>query len=69
MPERFLALPEVRRVCGGLSKTELYRKMQRGEFPRPVTLGGRRVAWLQSEVERWMRERVAERDADSARCA
>jgi len=60
--ERFVALPEVRRLVV-LSKTEIYRRMARGEFPRPVSLGGRRVAWLASEVERWMQARVAERDA------
>ncbi len=62
MTECFLALPEVRRLVGGLSKTQIYTRMGRGQFPRPVSLGNRRVAWLEREVRDWMAARVAERD-------
>ena len=62
MTERFLALPEVRRLVGGLSKTQIYTRMGRDEFPRPVPLGNRRVAWLEREVREWMEVRIAERD-------
>ncbi len=62
MTERFLALPEVRRLIGGLSKTQIYTRMGRDEFPRPVSLGNRRVAWLEREVRTWMEARVAARD-------
>lgn len=47
----------------GLKKTALYEMMKRGEFPRPVRLGGlgaRPVGWLESEVQAWISARVAE---------
>jgi prophage regulatory protein len=40
-----------------LRRSELYRQLGLGRFPPPVRLGERRVAWRQSDVERWMAER------------
>jgi prophage regulatory protein len=57
MADRFIAA----RV--GLSKTEIYRRVSAGKFPRPVPLGPQRVAFLESEIEAWMAERVKARDA------
>ncbi len=39
-----------------LSKPTIYRLMHIGRFPRakPLTPGGRRVAWKQSEVSDWI---------------
>jgi prophage regulatory protein len=31
-------------------------------FPRPVSLGSRAVAWIESEVQDWILERIEERD-------
>jgi prophage regulatory protein len=45
-----------------LSKSYVYRLMRAGTFPRPVTLGPARVAWLEAEVNRWLNARVRERD-------
>ena len=36
-----------------------------GKFPRRVKVGELRVAWLESEVEAWIKARVAERDAEA----
>jgi hypothetical protein len=36
--------------------------MSKGTLPLPVVLGPKSVAWLQSEIDRWIRDRVAERD-------
>ena len=44
----------------GLSKRTIWRRIQAGEFPRPVRLGGataRAVGWRCSDVEQWMAER------------
>jgi len=32
-------------------------------FPKRIRLGNNRVAWLLSEVEGWIDERIAQRDA------
>lgn len=56
--DKFLPLPEVcQRIC--LRKSWIYDAMQRGEFPRPIYLTPRRVAWRESDIEAWMAERIA----------
>lgn len=59
--ERFLRLPEVIHQCG-LSRSTLYDLIARNAFPAQVSLGGKNVAWLQSEITAWMEERVAHRN-------
>ena len=34
-----------------------------GKFPKRLAVGENRVGWLLSEVEDWINERVADRDA------
>jgi len=70
---RFLRLPEVQRRVP-FSRSTIYRKIATGEFPRPYDLGadparavrlGRTVAaWLESEIEDWIRARVAARNSE-----
>jgi prophage regulatory protein len=48
----FLRLRVVIRVTG-LSRSTLYRLIANGQFPRPVRLGPRAVAWRRSDVEAW----------------
>ncbi|EIW3594717.1 AlpA family transcriptional regulator [Salmonella enterica] len=58
--ERFLRLPEVMHQCG-LSRSTLYDLIKKNAFPQQITLGGKNVAWLQSEVTAWMADRIAQR--------
>ncbi|MBY7668015.1 MULTISPECIES: AlpA family transcriptional regulator [Vibrio] len=60
-PMRFLKLKEVMEKTA-LSRSAIYRKMSDGEFPQSVSLGDRAVAWVDSEVQDWVIDRVAERD-------
>ncbi|EOV1093888.1 AlpA family transcriptional regulator [Vibrio fluvialis] len=60
-PMRFLKLKEVMEKTA-LSRSAIYRKMNDGEFPQSVSLGDRAVAWVESEVQDWVIDRVAERD-------
>ncbi|WP_321959634.1 helix-turn-helix transcriptional regulator [Paraburkholderia tropica] len=54
--ERLIRLREVRaRVSLGAST--VYRYLAAGKFPRPVDLGGGRVAWRESEVDAWIANR------------
>lgn len=48
------------------NRVTLSRRIKRGEFPAPIRVGSRNVAWLQSEIDAWQAGRVAERD-ESAR--
>ena len=60
-----LRLPQVK-LRTGLSRSELYRRIAAGVFPAPVKIGERASAWSLTEVERWIAERIAERDAKTA---
>ena len=51
---RLLRIPEVCRQTG-LGKSYIYSMIQSGHFPGPKRLGVRAVAWLQSEVDAWIR--------------
>jgi prophage regulatory protein len=39
----------------GLSRSTLYRKIERGTFPRQVRISERCVGWREAEIERWLR--------------
>lgn len=58
--ERFIRLPEVLYTTG-LSRSTVYEMMTRRQFPAQISLGGKAVAWLESEIENWMVERIANR--------
>lgn len=60
MAERFMTMKQVVGQVA-LSKTELYRKIRAGTFPRPVPLGPQKVAFVESEVTAWMADRVRAR--------
>ncbi len=48
----FLRLQAVIRVTG-LSRSTLYRLIADEQFPRPVRLGPRAVAWRRADIEAW----------------
>lgn len=54
--QRLLRRPEVE-GCTGQSRSTLYDWMKRGEFPQPVKLGARLVAWHDSNVTAWLESR------------
>jgi len=41
------------------SKTSIYGWMKAGDFPQPVKLGPRAVAWRRSDVDRWIDSRAS----------
>lgn len=41
----------------GLSRSSVYRLVATGEFPSPVRLGARSVAWRAEEVDQWVDRR------------
>jgi len=55
----FLRLRQVKAMTG-LSKTTLYDRIKKGTFPAPVSLGGRSVGWIESEVAAWQDARIDE---------
>jgi prophage regulatory protein len=56
--EALLKLPEVKRRVG-LSKTDIYIMMSANRFPRNVKISIRSVAWVESEIENWVQQKIA----------
>jgi len=56
---RLLLEPEVRARLGGISHSTLWRMMRDSalEFPKPVTLSKRRVAWIESQIDAFIASR------------
>jgi prophage regulatory protein len=54
-PEALLRLSDLTQMVR-LSRSEIYRRMEAGRFPRPVQVGEAAVAWRQSEIVRWITE-------------
>ncbi len=55
--ERFLRLHEIL-ARTGLSRSTLYAQVSEGRFPEPVNIGERSVAWLESEVDAWINQKI-----------
>jgi prophage regulatory protein len=51
-PGRLLKIADVVRETS-LHRATIYRRVAQGEFPRPVPIGGGRVAWTERSVESW----------------
>lgn len=48
-------------ACG---RTRIYAGIAAGTFPKPVRVGCRSL-WVESEVDQWIADRIAERDMGS----
>lgn len=60
MSDAILKLSSVSKVTT-LGRTNIYKKIKEGTFPKPISLGPRAVGWLQSEIDEWIKGRVAAR--------
>ena len=47
----------------GLGASSIYAMMKQGKFPKAITLSERRVAWIESDVDQWISERIASHKA------
>jgi prophage regulatory protein len=56
----FIRLEQVK-ARTGLSRSTLYAYIHAGRFPAPVTISDRCVAWVESEIDAWISERIASR--------
>ena len=59
MANTILRLPVVIKRTG-LSRSTIYLMMSRDAFPKTVSLGERAVGWIESEVDEWLEERIAD---------
>lgn len=56
-PTRLLRRREVESLTG-LRRTAIYEAMARGQFPRPIALTARSVAWPERDVQSWIEARL-----------
>lgn len=61
-PTRLIRIKQVIEITG-LSKTTIYDLGHAGRFPKPVRLSEKAVAWVEAEINAWIEERIAARDA------
>jgi prophage regulatory protein len=54
--EKYLRRPAVE-YATGLSRSTIYALMDTGDFPRPIRIGKRAVAWPESAIEKWLASR------------
>jgi prophage regulatory protein len=57
MTHTILRLPAVK-TSTGLSRSTIYLRVSQGTFPKPVSLGGRAVGWLEAEIQEWLQRRI-----------
>ena len=60
---KILELSEVMKATR-LSRSTIYKRMREGTFPDQIKLGEsergeRKVVWLESDVEGWLKERIS----------
>ncbi len=52
-----LRLPDVKKHTG-LSRSTIYLRISEGKFPKPISLGGRAVGWVESDINNWIDEQI-----------
>jgi len=54
---KFLRLPSVSEKVG-LSRSQIYKLIQQGEFPEPIKLGPKISVWIEEKLEAWMDAKI-----------
>lgn len=58
MSQSLIRLPEVQRRTG-YSKAWIYRLIDKGEFPKQIKLGTRAIAFIESEIDTWIENKIS----------
>ena len=57
LPTDLIKIKEVIEMTG-LSRSSIYRFVKLGEFPKPINLSSRSVAWVRGSVEEWVLDKI-----------
>lgn len=63
--QSLIRLSEVQRRVG-YGKAWLYKLIAQNRFPKPVKIGSRSIAFVESEIDEWINQRIAESRKDVA---
>ena len=66
MTERLIRRPEVESRTG-LTCSRIYAEVKAGTFPKAVSIGKHAVAWIESEVDAWVAERIEARKSQGVK--
>ena len=50
----------------GLGASSIYAMMKQGKFPKAINISERRVAWIESDIDSWIAERITSHNASIA---
>lgn len=64
MPDYFLRMKDVLKRTG-LTRSPLYRMINKGQFPSPVKIGVKSIAWPESSVNQWIEDRKIGKPLDA----
>ena len=59
MSKKFLRMSEVENKIG-YKKSWIYQAIKEGQFPQPIKLGERAIAFIEDEIDEWMIARIEE---------
>lgn len=59
--ETLLRRRDVEAACS-LSRSAIYAKLQRGDFPAPVRIGPQGVRWRSTDIQAWIESRPPARE-------
>lgn len=59
-PSDLIRIKEVISMTG-LSRSSIYTYKNKGEFPSPIQLSSRSVAWVRVDVEKWILDKINNR--------
>lgn len=55
--QKLLRLTDVRARVP-YSRSTIYQLISQGKFPKPICIGERAVAWLESDIDAWIEARI-----------
>ncbi|MHB0984685.1 MAG: helix-turn-helix transcriptional regulator [Sulfuricella sp.] len=55
--QSFLRLKQVK-ILTGFSRSWIYEAIRRGDFPAPISIGARAVAWTEKSIAEWQARRI-----------
>lgn len=50
----------------GLAKSTIYKKIAEKEFPSQISLGGKAVGWLKSDIDTWIEKQIMKSNNDNS---
>lgn len=59
MSQSLIRISEVQRRTG-YSKAWIYRLLKESRFPQSIKIGSRAIAFVESEIDEWINQRIAE---------